>query len=132
MWKLNWLRPVVDSRTPTEICGILALLNRDYWNRVWIIQEVFKARKITIYCGYETLSWNYLVKFFRMLRQSKQLSQFEKELVALADNPTVNLMNHQTSRAQDLETLLLVYLGSLCCDPRDKIYAVLGLAQAWL
>ena len=33
------------------IPAFLGLLNRDYWPRVWIIQEVTLARNATVYCG---------------------------------------------------------------------------------
>jgi hypothetical protein len=28
-----------------------SLLQREYWSRVWIIQEIALARKVTIHCG---------------------------------------------------------------------------------
>lgn len=34
------------------------MCNRDDWNRVWIVQEIGKARKIRIHYGTETVDWD--------------------------------------------------------------------------
>jgi hypothetical protein len=34
------------------------MCNRDYWNRVWIVQEIGKARVIRIHYGTETVDWD--------------------------------------------------------------------------
>lgn len=37
--------------TPKQAKGVLALCERKYWTRIWIVQEVMLAKHITIYCG---------------------------------------------------------------------------------
>ena len=38
-----------------DFSATVSLFERDYWRRLWIVQEVFNARDITVYCGkYET------------------------------------------------------------------------------
>jgi hypothetical protein len=37
--------------------GLKDLLSRDYWRRIWIVQEVFLARDLQILCGYKMLEW---------------------------------------------------------------------------
>jgi hypothetical protein len=36
---------------PKERLALLHLLTRPYWSRIWIIQEVFLAKKLTLLCG---------------------------------------------------------------------------------
>jgi hypothetical protein len=33
---------------------------REYWDRLWIVQEVTLAREVIIQCGTETIEWGYL------------------------------------------------------------------------
>lgn len=33
------------------------LCMRDYWNRVWVIQEVALARNVSLYCGKDSMEW---------------------------------------------------------------------------
>lgn len=125
-----------DLFSSVEIRSLLDLLSREYWGRVWIIQEVFRARKIMIYCGHEKLLWKDLAKFFRQVRNLPlgDLRQIGKHpsreaITAISHNPATTLADHRTARLQDLETLLMSYDGSYCCDSRDKVYALLGLAR---
>ncbi len=48
--------------------SVLSLLDREYWKRVWIIRDVFRARKILICCGHKRLPWKDLSKFFRRVK----------------------------------------------------------------
>jgi hypothetical protein len=50
-------------------------------------------------------------------------------ITAISHNPAATLTDHRTTRFEDLESLLMSYDGSYCCDPRDKVYALLGLAR---
>lgn len=38
--------------------AIAKLLERPYWQRVWIIQEIAKASVVEVWCGPKTLTWN--------------------------------------------------------------------------
>jgi hypothetical protein len=33
------------------------IFGNDYWNRVWIIQEIGLARKLAVFTGYGTIQW---------------------------------------------------------------------------
>jgi hypothetical protein len=37
--------------------SLLDLCRRDYWSRVWIVQEIFLAEQLTICCGAKKVSW---------------------------------------------------------------------------
>jgi hypothetical protein len=122
-----------DLPSSIELRPIVDLLSREYWRRVWIVQEVFRARKIMIYCGHEKLPWKDLAKFFRQVRRlpdnnAQQIATSSEEINTLSHNAATTLIDHRTARLQNLETLLMSYDGSFCCDPRDKVYALVGLA----
>lgn len=52
----------------TQLMDALRYLeDRPYWSRVWIIQEVVVANRVTLLCGNQTLSWPALVKFRRLV-----------------------------------------------------------------
>jgi hypothetical protein len=125
-----------DLFSLVEIRSVLSLLSREYWTRVWIIQEVFRARKILICCGDERLPWKDLAKFFRQVKNlpDNDLRQIamrpsREAITAISHNPAATLTDHRTTQFEDLESLLMSYDGSYCCDPRDKVYALLGLAR---
>jgi len=101
---------------------ILDLTRREYWKRVWIVQEIIRARRITIHCGKRTLQWSVLAKFFRRLRKSTKITH------PLQDSLPRKLTEQKTSQNHHLERLLATYKSSLCSDPRDKIFSLIGLA----
>jgi hypothetical protein len=98
------------------------LMKRDYWQRSWIIQEVFQARKITIHCGSDTLSWPHLAKFFRLAEQRVDLSQ-------VCNSTAYRLTRDRTLKNRDLYHLLERYQDSLCSDPRDRVFSLCGMSN---
>jgi ankyrin repeat protein len=105
--------------------GLTELLTRSWFDRVWIIQEVVNARAAKVTCGTKSVS----ARIFA-------LSPF---LVGLSPNPhcqaILDVMPGPTrkyswwTQNQDLYTLLLKFRGSEASDPRDKIYALLGISS---
>ena len=54
----------VASRPWTDDANLVALQHlfvRSYWFRVWVVQEIAVSRKVQIFCGRSTLSWDTLV-----------------------------------------------------------------------
>jgi len=42
-----------------------SLLSRQYWGRLWIVQEVFLAKSLTLMCGKQTITWQELSNHVR-------------------------------------------------------------------
>jgi hypothetical protein len=42
---------------------VKTLLQREWFTRKWIIQEVVKAKEAIAICGFKTMSWNTITKF---------------------------------------------------------------------
>lgn len=123
----------------------LKLLERPYWGRMWVLQEVILARKLTVWCGRQSADWIIFVEaVFALLRLAKKLcwggnfnigSSFEamhKLQRRVAEiYPFVFLRSKALSVgkpvAQSFATFLSVTAASQATDPRDKVYGLLGL-----
>jgi hypothetical protein len=121
-----------------ELWAIAKIMAREYWYRVWIIQEIFRARLVTVHCGHDTMRWSSLSKFFRYLsRQPEQAELIKRQgdrqkyerLLEACTSPAKSLTEHRTSQKHCLEDLLKAYKSCRSSDPRDKVYALVGLAQ---
>ncbi|KAH8764113.1 heterokaryon incompatibility protein-domain-containing protein [Hyaloscypha sp. PMI_1271] len=121
-----------------ELWAIAKIMSREYWHRVWIIQEIFRARLVTVHCGHDTMRWSSLSKFFRYLsRQPEQAELIKRQgdrqkyerLLEACRSPAKSLTEHRTSQKHCLEDLLKAYKSCRSSDPRDKVYALVGLAQ---
>lgn len=107
-----------------RVKSICALFERPYWKRVWIIQEVSKARKLEIVCGSVKVSWDLfssnLKNFDHLIPQEiRSLQQFR-----VAET---NLAQAGLFKRFGLLEAMNKTRASVSTDIRDKIYALLGL-----
>jgi hypothetical protein len=43
---------------PQELAALRAVLERPWWTRLWVIQEVCVSTAVTVICGHDTMSWD--------------------------------------------------------------------------
>ncbi|CAG8977320.1 hypothetical protein HYALB_00009191 [Hymenoscyphus albidus] len=144
--KWHMKRLLGSTKNLNALQGLSKVLNREYWWRIWVIQEVHFAPQITIHCGDSSISWAKLIRIQEQL--STKYSQAIHDLSALHSSlrhlytavkfrgPTsliVNrssLSNPKTSLVPTLFEALLMHRLKHSTDPRDKIYALVGLTTA--
>ncbi|KAG0644943.1 Heterokaryon incompatibility protein [Hyphodiscus hymeniophilus] len=115
--------------------SIVDLSNRPYWSRVWVIQEFLIGRDVNLYCSDSQVNWTY---FQDLICRETGINQFYD---ARHDSP---LRDRRSARAalplvmgrhmdkhpeilQPLCDLLIDHHKSECKDPRDRVFALLGL-----
>ncbi|KAF2651209.1 HET-domain-containing protein [Lophiostoma macrostomum CBS 122681] len=114
--------------------SILVLCERNYWRRMWIIQEVVLARAVTIHCGSLELSWERLIQ---LLNDLQVVSDRGRELHiqyahAILVSPAMALVKFKKGwdgTPRPLKGLLQTYCDHESTDIRDKIYALFGIAD---
>lgn len=111
-----------------EMDAIAALIRRPYFERVWIIQELAKADYRKILCGNRTAPWTGLEMALEQMRGhlSPGSQMLMDALVAF------RLRERQGRLAVPRMLLLKALLDSrrsFATEPRDKIYALLGLTR---
>lgn len=107
--------------------GLSALHDTQWFSRAWTFQEIALARDgpAILQCGFHTLSW----KDLTWLCEKRRILWFDGPLFAKAWNvkEQVKLIAEARSSNPDLETLLVRTWARKAGDPRDKVFAVLGL-----
>ncbi|KXL50896.1 hypothetical protein M433DRAFT_61022 [Acidomyces richmondensis BFW] len=141
-----------DPGTPTEWAALHNLMQRPWFNRRWIVQEISLARSATLYCGNQSVSWPDFsaatALFVARHRDLRHLFQGSKdfqnhpnylgEVEALGAKSLVDITTNLFRKSDDgvvlerllslealISTLTLFEAGS----PHDTIYAVLWLAH---
>lgn len=115
--------------------SIVELSNRPYWSRVWVIQEFLLGQKLELYCSNNRIDW---LDFQEMLAREAGIQQFYDargdvpqgdRTRALAALPLVmgRHMDKHPEFLQPLCDLLIDHHKSSCKDPRDRVFALLGL-----
>ena len=69
-------RLVADSRTPQEWQALASVMTKPWFSRRWVIQEIALAKRATIYCGTNQITWSEFaeaVSLFEEVRPETQI-----------------------------------------------------------
>jgi Heterokaryon incompatibility protein (HET) len=131
-----------------EWTAVANLLKRFYWTRVWIIQEIAVAKGVLLYCGTFRISWLALDQVCWMVNEWA-MATVSNAFTAPSYAPILANLDAIHMTCQNLSTLrsfrverspvnfsraalpLGLALTGHCqaSDPKDKLYAVLGLSE---
>ncbi|KAF1973161.1 HET-domain-containing protein [Bimuria novae-zelandiae CBS 107.79] len=118
--------------------SVLRLCQRNYWRRIWIVQEVMLAKNATIFCGSMLVSWSKFEGLIDDLRRIFDMglahtrSAYLRCACEVLASPAIVIakaISTRSERKQSLLTLLEVYRDHEATDIRDKVYALHGLAE---
>ncbi|KAL4995171.1 heterokaryon incompatibility protein-domain-containing protein [Aspergillus recurvatus] len=93
--------------------SLLELLQQPYFSRLWVLQETLMARKLELVCGGASATWP--------KRSFGEISGLDVPSWLLRD------AKWYPFTARDLLNVLVEGSVYQCSDPRDKVFAVLGL-----
>ncbi|KXH47991.1 hypothetical protein CNYM01_02579 [Colletotrichum nymphaeae SA-01] len=143
--------PLISSGTrKAEVRAVISLFEREYWNRLWVVQEVFNARRITVYCGSSVLPWETYTDAASVFRSNRKvLNNYlsgtgqGKAYTGVSRNHftyAAILANHGPSSLPKSRSLTGFIFGESsllevmracrnkgATDPRDKVFGTLGL-----
>ncbi|KAH9215257.1 hypothetical protein DL95DRAFT_388777 [Leptodontidium sp. 2 PMI_412] len=147
---MSWMNPFTESlRTPDNsmaanevafrdavkdhtfparaLQGLRELLSRPYWERAWIIQEISKARRLTIKCGDLQLDLNALLY---VSHKAADVSARTRSLLDAIINFRIQEQRGPGAfNRMSLYEAIMQSRYSLAKDERDKVYALLGLTS---
>ena len=115
---------------------LVNLLSRPWFRRTWIIQEVASAKDAIVICGRQSLEWEALADVYMRLGDNfLPITQVGGEAARYSLENIFAIENTRRSRDGPLFIplfhVLITTSSSQCQDPRDKIFAVKGLARDW-
>ena len=125
------LRQVYNLPAGTDLAwaAFFAILKRPWFSRGWVIQEAAVAQSITIYCGRAIFPFDDFMKAFVFsdvigLALSFDATNFRR-LVRIG----LSRQAFKGRVSRNLLSILLPHRLALTTDPRDKIFALCGLAD---
>ncbi|KAH6651851.1 heterokaryon incompatibility protein-domain-containing protein, partial [Truncatella angustata] len=116
-------KPSQISRS-RQIGALTELLGRPWFNRVWILQEVAKARTAKILCGIFSCP----ARTFAQMPSLMGL-KITEHTQAVLDIMSRTRKNSWWSRKRYLHFLLIKFEKSHASVVRDKVYASLGMSE---
>lgn len=123
-WKELWLSVPKDSDSELR-GGLFLLLKRPWFKRVWILQEIANAKKASILCGTKSIRAHTFALAPSLIGVKPQ-----RHCRAVLDIMPGHLREETWwSENRDLYNLLLKFRESEASDPRDQVYALLGISS---
>ncbi|KAH6845846.1 heterokaryon incompatibility protein-domain-containing protein [Chaetomium sp. MPI-CAGE-AT-0009] len=127
-------------------CSLAALLKRQWFTRLWIIQEAILSRDLVLLCGKHQISWTDLVAAARNIEARCQVVGWSPSTMFIHIHEIAVPLEHNVIRLADwrdhfhnsttashgrftLENLIYDTWIFNSGDPRDKVYGILGLAD---
>ncbi|KAH8806045.1 heterokaryon incompatibility protein-domain-containing protein [Xylogone sp. PMI_703] len=104
-------KPATKSKMVRELCA------DGYWNRLWTIQEIGRARQKQVCFGNSTISWGV---FINLVTQHNSHCEGPLRLNRLVQG--------KSSGSHTLRKLLEDHQTAFCKEPRDRIYGLVGVA----
>jgi hypothetical protein len=140
------LRFIEDPFDVESLTAAKHLLSRDYWKRIWIIQEVVLARNRLIICGKDDVDYNHfhhVHAYWTDITHLNKENSISPELATRITNGGITghtsitairrLMLQKAQAASkkqpwkpDILFLISNFPASVCTDPRDKIFGFFG------
>ncbi|KAG6020283.1 hypothetical protein E4U41_002893 [Claviceps citrina] len=107
-----------------------------YWDRVWILQEIGKARRIQLCLGAQPVEWDAFIVWIRRhpgggggggvgVEDNNNGKDNDNHVGPLKLD---HLRRDKYDGSCSLRRLLVNHAGALSKDPRDKIYGLVGLS----
>lgn len=134
----SWLQENWSENSKPQMYALHALLHREYWKRVWIMQEVVLAQNVYICCGKYIISWTGLVMFLVPLSQG-DFSGIAAELQAAVKTaakawliPIISLWyKKRYGMPISLLDTLVMSRKRNATVLHDYVYGVTGLLDTW-
>ncbi|KAK8043784.1 hypothetical protein PG994_012622 [Apiospora phragmitis] len=123
--------------------GFEAITERSWWERVWVVQEVVVAKKVSVVYDTISVSWELLCRAAEQLRRSQQNTHLDSMYPYVTEGQSLSNFARLVS---DIESTRLVWRSRAplvalqlfrkfrsrkASDPKDKVFALLGLVQHW-
>lgn len=114
-----------DAQRDLLIRGLQTLLHREWFKRVWVIQEVANARFCEVTCGSKTASATVFAQVPHLLKITPDLHCQH----ILSIMPGALRDQSWWAENPDLYTMLNKFRNSEATDARDRIYALLDISS---
>lgn len=138
-----------------NFAAVVALFDRDYWHRLWVVQEVFNAKTIEVHCGPTMLPWEAFQTASAVFRNHRRVLErsfhprYSNNFYKARSGAYSKVLIHEGpgsldgigTRAKfrdgdsspdhvvfrDLLEVLRHCRRKLSSEPKDKVYGILGV-----
>lgn len=138
---------ITSGSASLGLLSLVALFEREYWDRLWVVQEVFNARSKAVYCGSTKISWDVFEIASHIFFEHKSILDIQQSDDLIDKKQRRISQNHFTysqvlvyqgpSSLPDVKVLMglehpLLEVMRACrrkltAKPHDKVFGILGV-----
>lgn len=123
--------------------ALVQLFEREYWSRLWVVQEILNARAIDVFCGNKIIPWSKLTRIAATLeshaeelarsfpvgsmRGNSQRTSYANVLCRQGPASIEVLKPLRSIEVGALLEVLHACRSKLASDPKDKVFGVYGI-----
>ncbi|KAL6914728.1 hypothetical protein FSST1_012488 [Fusarium sambucinum] len=146
-WQSTEWHDLVFNQTDTplglpdiNLLSLEGICRLPYWRRLWIVQEVLLAKELVLCFGDNaktTTSWDLFTKTRESLERIPSFWQFSPAVdaslkeIRKAFPLQLDKLRNDNGQSWSLHNLVDITRNSLCHDPRDKVYGLLGITSGF-
>ncbi|KAK1752662.1 heterokaryon incompatibility protein-domain-containing protein [Echria macrotheca] len=127
-----------DEGFASRFQALDSLLDRQYWEQVWILQEVLLSKRLYVCYGSFRQSWKHWVVALQLLQRlpvGVLPKEFKSMPVTRDVKPVYSLVSadsggHGNKKRTSLLSGLILFRNRKASDPRDHVYALLNLVSS--
>ncbi|KAL2075158.1 hypothetical protein VTL71DRAFT_100 [Oculimacula yallundae] len=121
----------IETRELLDFADYARFFGEPYWNRAWVIQEITVGPQVTVLYGDIEFLWEDIVAFFSLLKKSERAQQFPQFQFSQGIDHLLEFREryYVNDTLMSLFEALNLSRRALATDPRDKIFALLGLCH---
>ena len=108
------------------------ILTRQWFSRVWIIQELVASRKCIFLLGCNIITSDRILRVGRLIEEKKffsSLRNFRRERVLASNIASMDVLKRADGHHADLLELLWSTHPFRATNPRDRVFALLNMAS---
>lgn len=130
--------PSVTAGLPTDDDPVWAIivdiLNKEWYSRVWTLQEAVLGKRLVVYYGSNILDWKFIHRLYRVYGSAPYMplrSLHDGEQMAYRSIEWIQSYRglRAESKPIDFSHLLWTCVFKDCRDDVDKIYGMLGMVE---
>jgi hypothetical protein len=112
----------IRSTCNLDSLALLNLFKRDYWKRLWVVQEVLLANNKMVYCGYSIFPWEVYRRAADAFWDKDSDPHIRQGPSSFPDRDTLNKLGDES-----LLEVMRTCRKKLSENSRDKVFGILGL-----
>ncbi|KAI1749651.1 heterokaryon incompatibility protein-domain-containing protein [Xylaria castorea] len=134
---------IADRQWRPHFTAVVNLFERDFWSRLWIVQEIINAQNVFVYCGDSEVPWEVFQNVSALFKRHEadikrhfpqgttkgsRLGLSHAHTLCSQGPASLDILKPPADEGPEaLLYVLRICRTKLAAEPRDKVFGILGI-----